>query len=82
MLTDEQNQRLIALTGEKTRVAMELRDLDVAGLVHRSGLGRSTVYDLIGGAGSPQLLTLVRLAEALDVSPRMLMPTLDEVRNV
>jgi transcriptional regulator with XRE-family HTH domain len=43
-------------------------------LAHLSGLDRTTVSQLELGKASPRLETLIRLAGALDVDPRDLVP--------
>lgn len=43
-------------------------------LAHLSGLDRTTVSQLELGKASPRLETLVRLAGALDIDPRELVP--------
>lgn len=60
---------------KRMRELMVRRKLSINRLADFSGLGRGRVSEILAGKSSPTLRTLGRLAEALDVPVRDLMPS-------
>lgn len=60
--------------GQALRRLRGARDLTVRELEVASGVSKSTISVIEGGTANPRLDVLVRLAAALRVSPRLLLP--------
>lgn len=59
--------------GQRLRSARTFRGLDQVTLAKRAGINPSVVCRIEGSGGFPSMITLVRLADALDVSSDYLM---------
>lgn len=57
------------------RLAGALEGLSVSDVARRADLARSTVYDLVGGRTWPDLISLGKLEDVLDIE---LLPPLDD----
>jgi len=65
---------LIISTGLQLRSLREAQDLSQLDLAERCGMDHATVSDYERGVHVPSLRSLLKLAEALQVSPSSLMP--------
>lgn len=59
---------------KRMRELMERRKLSVNRLADFSGLGRGRVSEILAGKSSPTLRTMGRIADALEVPVRELLP--------
>ena len=61
-------------TGDKILNAMKEMDMGIPGLAALSGVHEDTLLDILAGIREPDISTLCRIADALDVCVRELCP--------
>ena len=61
-------------TGDKILNAMKEMDMGIPGLAALSGVHEDTLLDILAGIREPDISTLCRIADALDICVRELCP--------
>jgi transcriptional regulator with XRE-family HTH domain len=74
-MNDRSDKEIIDEFAKKLAEAMKRKDISFRDLSALSGLNLGNLSDLATGKRNPTLTTLVRLAQALDISPVDLLPT-------
>ncbi len=77
---DDDDRTLNALIGETVRTMREKSGLSMRELARRAGVSQPFLSQIERGVSAPSMVTIYRLAEALDILPGALLPALMPTR--